>query len=438
MRIKINKANIGIPLVVRSSYKFTTRTYGIQEAEITLTCDGEYILTVDGSRVIKNQMAVIRGSNYTNAIIDVSTRMRQAIEAYNDAYVSLASRTIQIRSRNTVEKDLAKIVVKRYARKNFSLPKPNKSEVESDLREEAESKFFSVWSVNTSRKNNYIQQNLEVEYNKRVANWNELKKYHESIQDYFESQKNEQYQQEYNLSKKAFEDDLYGDVTFVTKKFNELPSSCVVPFDVSLESDYNQKDGIINAVATLPSLLNIPDKKVESAAYNKISVKEKLKRELEADTTNTLLGLAYYLAGHLFSLSVNIKLVRLSVMTGYHAYYWVEFERNGFMSIPFSNMSPLQDFFNHPNVIDCRGSVIELIEEYAFKQRIDEAMRISGVLAGNKNLILMSITQAEKICRSIEGTEDLKQAVQDAKANNSTVVIANKRYQNLLSELAVD
>lgn len=438
MRIKINKANIGIPLVVRSSYKFTTRTYGIQEAEITLTRDGEYILTVDGSRVIKNQIAIVRGSNYTNAIIDVSTRMRQAIEAYNDAYVSLANKTTQIRSRIAVEKDMAKIVVKRYAREKFSLPKTNKSEVESDLREEAESKFFSVWRANTSKKNKYVSQNLEEEYNKRMANWNELKKYHESIQDYFESQKNEQYQQEYNLRKKAVEDDLNGDVTYVTKKFNELPSSCVIPFDVSLECDYNKKDGIINAIATLPSILNIPDKKVESAAYNKISVKEKLKRELNEDATNTLLGLAYYLAGHLFSLSVNIEIVRLSVMTGYHAYYWVEFERNGFASIPFLNLSPLQDFFNHPNVIDYRGSVIELMEEDVYKQRINEAMRIRGVLAGNKNLILMSIIQAEKICRNIEGTDDLKQAIQDAKKNNSTVVIADKRYLNVLHELTFD
>lgn len=438
MRIKIDKTNIGVPLVVRSSYKFISRTYGLQEAEVTLANDGEYILTVDGYKVATYQNAAKRSAHYKDAIIEVSTQMRQAIEAYNDAFVLLANKTMPMRYRSSIEGELLKLNVTQYERAKYDTPKPNKSEVESDLREEANARFFSVWSSNSSQKDEFVSQRLEEEYNKRVANWDALKQYHESIQDYFEIQKNKQYQDEYNIRKKALEDDLYGNVAFVTKNFNELPSKCVIPFDVLLECDYNQKEGIINATANLPSILNIPDKKVEAIAYDKISIKHKLKREIEADTANTLLGLSYYLAGHLFSLSVNINIVRLSVMTCSHAYYWIEFDRKGFVAIPISNLYPLQDFFHHPNVIEYRNSVIELMKEYDFRHRVDDTIRVCNAQIGNGNLIVMSITQAEAICNQIEGAMDLKEAIQDAKKHNSTVVIANKRYQNVLNELRVN
>ena len=109
--------------------------------------------------------------------------------------------------------------------------------------------------------------------------------------------------------------------------------------------EYNKQEGLIEATASIPSMIYIPDKKAVPLASGKISVKDKLKREMDADTANTLLGLSYYIAGHLFSLSVNINLVRLSVVTGYSAYYWVQFDRMSFMTLPFSVLYPLQDFF---------------------------------------------------------------------------------------------
>ena len=150
--------------------------------------------------------------------------------------------------------------------------------------------------------------------------------------------------------------------------------------------EYNKQEGLIEATASIPSMIYIPDKKAVPLASGKISVKDKLKREMDADTANTLLGLSYYIAGHLFSLSVNINLVRLSVVTGYSAYYWVQFDRMSFMTLPFSVLYPLQDFFHHPNVIDYRKSSIELIPEADFKHRITDAIKIADALSGNSDL----------------------------------------------------
>ena len=211
-----------------------------------------------------------------------------------------------------------------------------------------------------------------------------------------------------------------------------------IPFDITLDVDYNKVDGIIDATASLPSLITIPDKKAVPLASGKISIKDKLKRELDADTANTLLGLSYYLAGYLFNLSVNVSVVRLSVVTGFSAYYWVEFERKSFSTLSFSSLYPLQDFFSHPNVIDYTKSSIELINESDFRQRIKDAIKVSDLLSQNPDLIVLSVSEAEKIIKILDGTDDLKQAVKEAKSNRSSVVVANKRYKNILSEIDND
>ena len=124
-------------------------------------------------------------------------------------------------------------------------------------------------------------------------------------------------------------------------------------------------------------------------------------------------------------------------MTGFLAFYWVEFERNEFSNLSLHGIDPLQDFFYHPHVIDCNNTSIELIQEDEFKLRVNDMLKVCDSLAGNKNLIVLSTREAELICNRIGGADDLKVALQEAKLNNSTVVVANKRYQNVLLELGV-
>ena len=435
MKIKINKAIPGIPMVYKRSFTFSTRSYGSHCAEVILTKDGEYSMNIDGHAYSPHEAAAKRSSQYKSAVMAVSIEMQQAMEAYNDAFINLAIQTVSPSNRLILENQLNQLVLNKYIRQKCMLPKPSKSDVESDLREEADAKFFSVWKGKSSQKKQFISENIETEYHKRLSNWEELKRYHEAIQDYFEAQTNKQYQKEYNKNKKAIEDDLYGDTAFVIERFKELPNKLKLPFDITLECGYDKKSGVIDAVASLPSLLYIPDKKAVSFATGKIGVKDKLKREVDEDTVKTMLGLSYYLAGYLFSLSFNVNIVRLSVMAGYSAYYWIEFNRKSFTSLRFSCLNPIQDFFRHPNVIDYKKTSIALIEDSIFRRRIRDAIKVADALAGNGKLVALSIKEAESICKNVAGTDDLKQALKEAKSNMSTIVLANKKYQNILNEI---
>ena len=89
-------------------------------------------------------------------------------------------------------------------------------------------------------------------------------------------------------------------------------------------------------------------------------------------------------------------------------------------------------------MIDYTKSSIELISESDFRQRIKDAIKVSDMLSHNPDLIVLSVSEAEKIIKILDGTDDLKQAVKEAKYNRSSVVVANKRYKNVLSEIDND
>lgn len=399
-------------------------------------------MTIDGSYAYSTHDAAAKRSPlYKDAIVKVSNDMQRAMETYDNLFVYLSRRTPMIKRRSTLEKQLAQLTLKHYERKAFSLASPRKSEVESDLRKEADNKFFSVWGENSSKKNTFISDTLEEEFQERMSNWEELKKYHESIQNCIETQTNIQYQKEYDKQKQLIEDELYGDEVFVSKRLNDIASSLnnKIPFDLDLDVDYNKEEGLINAVASLPAYYNVLDylllKKAIPLANGKISIKDKLKRELDNDKCNALLGVSYFIVGYLFSLSYNIEKIRFSLVSGEDAYYWIEFSRQSFASITFSSLYPLQDFFSHPNVINYKKSTIEYINDVDFRQRIADALKASAILTNNPNLIVLSLSDAEKICAIIESSDDLKQAIKEAKDNKSTIVIADKRYRNVLNEI---
>jgi len=435
MRVNISKSIQGVPSTISRNFTFNTRSYGMMRATIYLSSSGEYSLTVNGLTYSQYEDSAKRSAQYKSSLLQISSEMQKAIYDYNESFVQLAQRAPRPIHRTVIEEQLNRLVLKRYKRDTFNLPQPSKLDIEAELKEEAHAKFFSVWKSNTSQIDQYVSDHIENEYNQRIANWDKLKEYHESIQDHLEQLNNKQFLSEYNAAKKKIEDELYGDVAFVQKKFNELPSKCSLPFDISLECDYDKKNGIIDAVASFPTSPDIPIVKVTTFASGKIGIKEKLKREADADKTKTLLGLSYYLAGHLFSLSVNVNIVRLSLKIRYHAYYWVEFDRKSFTRNSLYGISPLQDFFQHPNVIDFKKSNIELIAEDEFNLCVKNAIKVADALAGNNDLTVLPLKEAEKICKIIEGADDLMKAVKEAKAEHANIVVANKRYQVILNEL---
>ncbi|MBP3253598.1 MAG: hypothetical protein J6M30_09700 [Bacteroidales bacterium] len=370
MKIHINKSDaFAVPDSISEHFDFFTRSLP-HRADVCLSKQGEYSVLVDYSADSEWELAAKRSPQYKTTVMNVSYKMADAFNKCNDAFATLYLQTDKPKTTTGIKNKLNRLMPEKYTWEKFSLNPPDKAELQKDLQRDAEAEFFSFWKSNKKAKLRFINDNLDSEYNKRLQFFNQAASYHQAIQSYLASKADEQYLKEYQAKKKALEDELYGQEDLVNKRLEELKDKCLLPYAADLDCMYDKDCGVLQCTVSIPENLGIPAAKASLLSSGKISIKPKTKKETEADCTNTLIGLSYYLAGHLFNIAFNINTVSITLVSGHSAYYWVEFNRKQFASLSFKEASPADNLLLYPHVIEIKKSNIELMPVEELKKRV--------------------------------------------------------------------
>lgn len=469
------------PQTVMYDYSFNSR-YDYHRARLSLDPQGNYEVRVDGVANSTYEASAKRSPNYKTGMSYLANQMLTAISANDSAYRDIYKNTVHLAigsfkeremadtarktdtdieqeaDRNVRKADLASIVLKKFKKATFNGKEPTKNDVESNLREEANHKFFSIWKSRTAEKNQFVDENEEAVLKDRQAKYNELKFYFDKIQDTLGATTNAAYLKEYNDKRKnavddynnrrkAFIDDLKnrrdvavgyitGPKDYVDDGIKDLKNKSHLPFKVKLTTKYIQKDSLLNVEVSLPTIIHIPMTKGTLLSSGRVSIKSKLQREMNQDMVLCQLGIAYYLCGFLFNISANIKTIRFSLLASDNGdgYYWVQFPRDQFFTLDFTIIDPLLTLERYPHVIKYGKISLEPINASDFKAKINDALLIAGQ-ASNSNQTVLSLTDAAHILDAMPNAVDLRKAVDDAKAKGQSVVVADKKYENILKEL---
>ena len=144
--------------------------------------------------------------------------------------------------------------------------------------------------------------------------------------------------------------------------------------------------GLVEAGVILEDGINIPATKATILSSGKISIKNKLVKEMISDKSNSTVSLVYYLSNQLFLASPNVLYVRMALYdrSKQHPLLWVEFDRERFAQTRTDSVNVLSDILGYPNVTNfkTKGDAIELatMTEASF---MDSIKTICG--KGNSN-----------------------------------------------------
>lgn len=469
------------PQTVMYDYSFNSR-YNYHRARLSLDPQGNYEVRVDGVANSTYEASAKRSPNYKTGMSYLANQMLTAISANDSAYRDIYKNTVHLTigsfkeremadtarktdtdieqeaDRNVRKADLASIVLKKFKKATFNGKEPTKNDVENNLREEADHKFFSIWKSRSAEKNQFVDENEEAALKDRQAKYNELKAYFDKIQDTLGATTNAAYLKEYNEKRKnvvddynnrrkAFIDDLKsrrdlavgyitGPKDYVDDGIKDLKNRSHLPFKVRLTTKYVQKDSLLNVEVSLPAIIHIPMTKGTLLSSGRVSIKSKLQREMNQDMVLCQLGIAFYLCGFLFNISANIKTIRFSLLASDNGdgYYWVQFPRDQFFTLDFTSIDPLLTLERYPHVIKYGKISLEPINASDFKAKINDALLIEGQ-ASNSNQTVLSLADAAHILDAMPNADDLRKAVDDVKAKGQSVVVADKKYENILKEL---
>lgn len=469
------------PQPVSYEYIFNSR-YGSHRAYLQLDADGSYSIKVDGQTYSPYEASAKRSPNYKIGMAQLASQMIHRIETYDATFTGLYKQTVHLAVGSYKEHEMAvnlkktdaeieaeadtqvkkpdysSIVLKKYNKKPYKGIAPTKQSAEAILNEEADHKFFTLLRSRSTEKKQYVEENLNDVYQDRIEKFRELQSFFDKIQDTLAANADAKHIADYNSKRNAMlaeyksrcdafiydrterrdkdKNYIIGPFDYVDKSIMDLKTKVHFPFEVTVKTSYSKLESLLDVKAFIPDYMPIPETKASILSSGKISVKTKLQREKNQDMVLCQLGIAYYLCGFLFNISANIKTIRFSLLSSNNGdgYYWVQFPRDQFFTLDFTSIDPLLTLERYPHVIKYGKISLEPINASDFKAKINDALLIAGQ-ASSSNQTVLSLTDAAHILDAMPTAVDLKKAVDDAKTKGQSVVVADKKYENILKEL---
>lgn len=297
-------------------------------------------------------------------------------------FTELASKMIKIKPRSYYERALADMSPNVYQRKTFQKPSEQEinEQVLSDLEQIANHKMFSLTKDTHDGIEKFVHENASNALKLRHDAYTEIENFYNQLEDDAENEANYQFQKDYEKQYEAKKNYVNGDDEIVRDafdlKFDIDLSEINLPFDLVISIDYNQENKIAWVELLIPQNLGLPTQKINvSANFGRVSVKDKLIREIDTETSKTIVGLAYYIASYVFDVSPNIEFVDLSILADNKSvgYLWVEYVRSKFARM--TNVEPLTGIFDWEHICNIKivrgGTRIDPIDIETLRNQVN-------------------------------------------------------------------
>lgn len=417
------------PVIEQFTYYGRT---GHASCKLVLSPEGNYTLFVYSSTV--SEGAVKRDPVYKNAIILVTQKMVKSFEEATEKYIGMhkdAPRVVD--DRNRIEDAINNIKPKRYERKRCNLPKPKKDEVEKDLSLEAKSLIHND-CPEVKNAQYYISKNLNKLFSERESMWQEAVNLFNNIEDAREKKANNEYQAEAERNIETLKNQLVGNSSTVMPLIDSTLKGLQVPFELDVSYDYNKNEHSIDVQLVLVNQLNVFCNKAAINLVNKITIKQKLVREITTEKTQSALSLIYSVAYRLFTVSANVDTINISLWKNTsEGYIWISFDRKSLLRNGPQWTDLLEDYSKHLNVSKIKQKA-DSIEIPSIPKDVFEGLIKLSKSTNNKQLCKISIFDAQLLLIQ-NFQQEIRDAIDIAQILDRNYVYIDIKYKNMLKEI---
>ena len=330
--------------------------------------DSEGLLIEDQASLRK----IKKMPEYIKEIEDLKNSKVEQVQKANDQFINIYQLTPNLKTEQDWVDECKNLIPRSYLEKEFNIPEPSIGESILQLEESAKKEVKSVlfWK-NESKRQKYIDENLESLHQEKVKKWEAEKK-----QFLEEELLRKSIIEEENKEIKKLKDEiencvLTGKSDYINVKVEEILSTLELPVEFSVDFNFKEPD-ILEVDLDLPEIEDLPNENVTLLSSGKLSIKQKTKKQLLQDYAICVHGLAFFFAGLLFNISPKISQIniagytqRLDPKTGNikDTYiYFVEFERNIFSKLNVPQLNP-----------------IDALENFRFKRKILKSFEMKEV-----------------------------------------------------------
>lgn len=325
-------------------------------------------------------------SSYSPSNLDTFRAYENETHAYTEMYKAYRQGVKKVETRKSFERKIEAISLGSPQAKSFSIARPTKKEIEAMLEVEAKAKLHGT-SPTVAEIQQYIQAHFDEVEKDREAKWNEVRKLFYDLDSGRIEREKQRLQREYQQKRQDMLDILNGEPYAIEKGMEDLCANISVPLDCDYTYTYEKEKGRVAVEIEIINGIQIPLQKAVRLQSGRPSIKNKLVREINEETKDTILSFAFLFASKVFEISLNIEFVEVTIWKEGRdaAYCWIEFTRDGIMRDNPSYLVPAFDYVNYRRVIDIRQKTasieIATIPATKFQKLVDvERLKIEPVM----------------------------------------------------------
>lgn len=321
-------------------------------AAVQLDSLGNYEVLVNGSRYSSQENSAKRDADYKPAVSDVSLKMLTAFEKRDAQFTMMHKNASRMQKLNEQQKKIDALSPQQYSRQSFPLTRPMREDVRKELEAEAAIRFVDVYDDMKKQRSNFVAEAEKEAMAARLRGYEEIQAFFEELEDGRESRANAIFHKEYQRQRKEIEDYINGEVNSTEQQIQTILGEINLPFRVEVECLYDKDSQLLTTDIELYGDMNLPNTKANILSTGRISVKEKLVKEMEQLKTETIISMVYYFAASLFNASINIQTQRISVWLDgkREGILWIQFDRTQFGKLSMRTVNTMLNYYDWPRV----------------------------------------------------------------------------------------
>lgn len=410
---------------------------------------GNYEVMVNGSRFSSQENSAKRDADYKLVINDISLKMVAAFEKRDAEFTAMHKKAARIQKFSEQQKKIDALSPQQYERESFPFSRPMREDVRRELEAEAEIRFSDLYEDKRKERTTFVNEHEKEAMAARLRAYEEIQSFFNDLQDDKEARANALFQKEYERQKKEIEDYINGEETVTERNIRMILGELSLPYRVEISCDYDDKSGLLNTDIEFHGDMNLPTNKTNILSTGKISVKDKLVKEMEQFKTETIVSMIYYVAASLFNAAINVRTQRVSVWLDgkREGLVWIQFDRAKFAKLGMRTVNTMLNYYDWPRVDALRmvrgASQFDTMDANNFKNAIAQAKAENGIEelksvvsteASDSSIVTVSLGYAKTVAEALPNDGVLQSLVADAVQSGASKVSLPKKYKGILNE----
>lgn len=325
-----------------------------------------------------------------------------------------------------------------------------REDVRRELEAEAEIRFSDLYEDKRKERTSFVNEHEKEAMTARLRAYEEIQSFFSDLQDDKEARANGLFQKEYERQKKEIEDYINGEATLTERNIRMILGELSLPYRVEISCDYDNRSGLLNTDIEFQGDMNLPTNKTNILSTGKISVKDKLVKEMEQFKTETIVSMIYYVAASLFNAAINVRTQRVTVWLDgkREGLIWIQFDRAKFSKLSMRTVNPMLNYYDWPHVDALRmvrgASQFDTMDANNFKNAIALAKAENGIedvepaaspSATDTSMVTVSIGYAKTVAEAFPNDALIQSLVTEAIQSGASKVSLPKKYKGILNEL---